>query len=132
MLGIANTLISTAAGAAAGAAAGPVGAIAGGVTAAASGIAGLHNSQHVSQGGSIGGNAAAVACKTPFITIRYPKNNTPAGYNEFDGVGTDTIGTLGSFSGFVKCQEVHLQAGGGISKAELDAIEAILKEGVLL
>ena len=86
----------------------------------------------VSQGGSIGGNASAVACKTPFITIRYPKDNTPQGFNEFDGVGIDTIGTLGSFQGFVICREVHLQAGGGASKAELEQIEAILKEGVIL
>lgn len=133
MLGVANMLTSTAIGTVGGfMAGGPLGGVVGGGVAAAAGIANMQGSQHVSQGGSIGGNAAAVACKTPFITIRYPKNNTPTGFNEFDGIGIDTVGTLGSFSGFVKCQEVHLLAGGGASKAELEAIEAILKEGVLL
>jgi len=133
LLATAGMLTSTIAGTAAGfMAGGPIGGVIGGGIAGATGIANMHNSQHVNQGGSITGNAAAVACKTPFLTIRYPKNASPVGFEEFNGIGTDTVATIGSFSGFIKCQEVHLEGGGGISKAEMEQIEAILKEGVLV
>lgn len=132
-LGVLSMLGKTASGAVSGMVASggnPLAALGAGALGAAGGLAGLHNSQHVTQGGSITGNSGALGPKKPFITIRYPKNNTPAGFKQFDGNGTDTVGKIGSFTGFIKCREVRLNGIPGATSDSIENIRNLLLEGV--
>lgn len=70
--------------------------------------------------------------KKAYLTIRYNKNSTPEAYKEFEGVGTDTVSTIGSFNGYVKFRDVKLTGIIGASNEVLEDIESALKEGVYI
>lgn len=107
------------------------GAIIGGIGGAAGKVGSLAQSQHVSQGGSLSGNAAFQGPKKAYLTIRYNKNASPAGYERYEGIGTDTISSIGSFKGFVKFRDVYLSVPAPDSSV-LEDIESKLKEGVYI
>jgi len=126
---ISNTVSGAIGGAVTG---GVLGALGGAIGSAIGSVGSLAQSSHVQQGGSLSGNGAMQGPKTGYLTIRYNKNSTPEAYKEFEGVGTDTVSTIGSFNGYVKFRDVKLTGIIGASNEVLEDIESALKEGVYI
>lgn len=126
---ISNTVSGAIGGAVTG---GAIGALGGAIGSAIGSVGSLAQSSHVQQGGSLSGNGAMQGPKKAYLTIRYNKNSTPLEYKEFEGVGTDTVSTIGSFNGFVKFRDVKLTGIIGASNEVLEDIESALKEGVYI
>ena len=107
----------------------------GGVAGAALGVAGaalggqIHTDTKIS--GSISGNAGAMGCKIPYLIIDRNTPKLPANYNKTQGFPASTSGTLGSFAGYTRVKDCHLD---NIiaTQTEKEKIMTILKNGVIV
>lgn len=118
-------LVGAGAGMAAGAATGNPAAIATSAIAAAS--------QHgdIAQSNAYNGSAAFLSCRTPFLMIERPVSSYAMNYQHEIGIPANIYSTVGSVSGFVKADNVHLDAI-PCTDAERQMIQTALREGVIV
>lgn len=83
------------------------------------------------QQGGLGCTAGALGPRKPFVIIRRRNNYMPSGYAEYQGYPSNEKVVLRNVGGFTRVRDVHVSGIPAMS-AELDMIEAILKEGVIL
>lgn len=112
---------------------GPAGIAAGSATIAEAGlsVATASNRPEVQKAGSISSAIGALGVQKPYIILRRPVQNIPAGYNDLAGYRSNMVATLGSMSGFTKVSAVIDSITNGTAE-DKDEIERLLKEGVVL
>ena len=118
-------LVGAGAGIAVGAASGNPAAIATSAIAAAS--------QHgdIAQSNAYNGSAAFLSCRTPFLMIERPVSSYAMNYQHEIGIPANIYSTIGSVSGFVKADNVHLDAI-PCTDAEREMIHRALQEGIIV
>ena len=72
------------------------------------------------------------APQKPFLVFSIPRELVADGYKDIVGYPTAYGGTLGTYSGFVKCTDFHFNAPNDCTEQEIIEIETILKQGVIL
>lgn len=87
-------------------------------------------SASIHQSGSISACVGAMGIKKPYLIITRPVSYEAANYNTFYGLPNNNTVSLGSVTGFTRVKDIHLD-GIPATEAELNEIEALLKEGVI-
>ena len=84
--------------------------------------------------GTIAGTAGAMDIKYPYLSITRRKRAIvdTENFGSHYGYPSGSIGLLGDYEGYTKCQSVHLENMGYATKAEIEYIERKLLEGVHL
>lgn len=72
------------------------------------------------------------APQKPFLVFSIPRELVADGYKDIVGFPTAYGGTLGTYSGFVKCDDFHFNAPNDCTEREITEIETILKQGVIV
>lgn len=118
-------LVGAGAGMAAGAATGNPAAIATSALAAAT--------QHgdIAQSNAYNGSAAFLGCRYPFLMIERPVSSYAMNYQHEIGIPANIYSTIGSVTGFVQAENIHLDTI-PCTEAEKMMIQAALKEGVIV
>lgn len=118
-------LVGAGSGMAAGAASGNPAAVATSAIAAAA--------QHgdIAQSNAYNGSAAFLGCRYPFLMIERPVSSYAMNYQHEIGIPANIYSTIGSVSGFVKADNVHLDAI-PCTDAEREMIQTALREGVIV
>lgn len=75
-----------------------------------------------------GGYLGASYC---YVIITRPKQSLAVDYNKFQGYPSNITSLLSELSGFTAVEQIHLE-NVPATEAELDEIEALLKEGVII
>lgn len=91
----------------------------------------LENATDYTSSGCLRSNIGFSSILYPYIIIKKPKPNVPENYTSVIGGVCNESGLLGTFNGFTKVKEVHVD----IEKAtneEKNMIDNLLKEGVIL
>lgn len=96
---------------------------------AASSAMNLHT--NVQRSGSLSGNAGALGCKKPYLIISRPQTALADHFENLNGKPSNEYRALGSHSGFVRVQSVHVE-GIPATTAEMEEIETLLKGGVIV
>ena len=109
------------------------GGLSGAVTSGFGSLAGDMTSvkSSVYHSGTFTGNFGAMACKTPYLIVKRPKQVVVPNYNEFYGYPAHKYVRLGSCTGYVRCREVHVNSARATNE-EKQRIEELLKSGVFL
>lgn len=85
----------------------------------------------VEHSGALSGNAGAMGCKKPYIIISRPQTATATNFPLFNGYPANSSVVLNQCTGFIKCDEVHVENIPATSD-ELSKIETLLKSGILI
>lgn len=85
----------------------------------------------VEHSGSFSGNAGAMGIKKPYLIITRPQTALASTFPSFNGYPANESVTLNSCTGFIKCDEVHLENIPATSD-ELNEIESLLKTGIII
>lgn len=96
---------------------------------AASSAMNLHT--NVQRSGSLSGNAGALGGKKPYLIISRPQTALADHFENLNGKPSNEYRALGSHSGFVRVQSVHVE-GIPATTAEMEEIETLLKGGVIV
>lgn len=96
----------------------------------AASIGSMHT--HVQKSGGFSANAGAMGIKTPYFIISRPQSAMSKMWQKYGGMGANTYCTLGACSGFTRVKFIHLDDINGATRADLDAIELAVKEGVIV
>lgn len=91
----------------------------------------LENATDYTSSGCLRSNIGFSSILYPYIVIKKPIPNVPKNYSEVIGGVCNESGLLGTFNGFTKVSDVHVD----IEKAtneEKNMIESLLKNGVIL
>ena len=72
------------------------------------------------------------APQKPFLVFSIPRELVADGYKDIVGYPTAYGGTLGTYSGFVKCTDFHFNAPNDCTAKEIAEIETLLKQGVIV
>ena len=86
---------------------------------------------NVGRSGSLSGNAGAMGIKKPYLVIQRPQINTPAEFEKFTGIPSNSLVTIGECTGYIKCKEVHV-INTPATESEVQELVSLLKEGVIL
>lgn len=86
--------------------------------------------QSIEKSGSISGNHGALSYKHPFFIINRCVD-ADTDYNDIYGYTTNTRGSLGSFSGYVRVNDCHVDKI-GCTQEEQQMIYDLLKDGVIV
>lgn len=86
---------------------------------------------NVQNSGSFTGNAGAMGGKKPYLIIERPQTKMAGNQQAFIGQPTNEYKRLGSYSGFVKCQDAHI-TNVNATDDELSEIQSYLLNGVLV
>lgn len=98
---------------------------------AAAGISGMH--ANIQRSNSFTANAGAMGIKKPYFIISRPQTAMARDYEHYTGIGSNSLVTLASLSGYVKVNEIYLiNSNTGMTDAEQQKIKDILKKGVVV
>ncbi len=90
-----------------------------------------HAKTNVQHSGGFSGNAGAMGAKKPYLIIERPQSAVAEGYGPYQGIGANQIKTVGEMTGFFKMSDVRTDNIEGASADEIDAIRALLSQGVI-
>lgn len=96
---------------------------------AVSGVMNTHT--RVNHSGGFSGNAGAMGIKKPYLIITRPQTCLADDFPDFNGYPANKTTTLSSCTGFIKCDECHIN-NIPATDTELSEIESLLKTGILL
>ena len=96
----------------------------------AAAIGSMHT--NVQKSGGFSANAGAMGIKKPYFIISRPQSAMSNMWQHFSGMGANTYCKLASCKGFTRVKFIHLDNVQGACKEDLDAIEAALKQGVIV
>lgn len=99
--------------------------------AAINGIAAAKKPGDIATTGAIGREIGSMAVAYPYLIIERPKCAIPETYGKTFGYPSNISETLGRLKGYTEIDEIHLE-GVGLTKSELDELEAILKSGFVI
>ena len=85
----------------------------------------------VEHSGGFSGNAGAMGIKKPYLIISRPQTALANTFPAFDGYPANESVILNNCTGFIRCNEVHLENVPATSD-ELNEIESLLKSGIII
>lgn len=105
----------------------------GGVAPLALGAMGAAMNAHTSvqNSGSFSGNSGAMGGKRPYLIIERPQTKLADSFESFDGVPTNYTVSVGSCSGFIRFESVHV-TDVDATDSELNEIQSLLMSGVIV
>lgn len=86
---------------------------------------------HVEKASVAAGSPGQLACMTPFILRRIPRQSLPANYKELNGYPSNIGGRLSDFTGYTEIQQIQL-SGVDLTEPEIAEILDTLKGGVII
>lgn len=100
----------------------------------------IREHSHINQGGSMTSNTGILGIKYPYLILTRPKQSLPKNYSKYNGYPSNITSKLDGLSGFTKVMDIHLDnitasATDGVvypTKAELDELESLLKQGIII
>lgn len=100
----------------------------------------IREHSHINQGGNMTSNTGVLGIKYPYLILTRPKQSLPKNYSKYNGYPSNITSKLDGLSGFTKVMDIHLDnitasATDGVvypTKAELDELESLLKQGVII
>ena len=98
---------------------------------ATSAIAAAQTHGDIAQSNSYNGSAAFLGCRYPFLLIERPVASYAKNYQHELGIPSNVYARLGSLSGYVRMDNVHLD-GIPCTVEERDKIASLLKSGVVV
>lgn len=87
---------------------------------------------NVQKSGGFTANAGAMGIKKPYFIVSRPQSAMSRMWQKYSGMGANTYVKLASCAGYTRVKYIHLDDIVGACREDLDAIEAILKEGVIV
>lgn len=87
---------------------------------------------HYEGSGNLSANTGILGQFIPYVIVELPKQSLPRNFSHLKGYTSNITATLGSLSGFTVVESVHVDNIPGATDTEKQAIESLLKEGVIL
>lgn len=87
---------------------------------------------NIQKSGGFSANAGAMGIKKPYFIVSRPQSAMSNLWQKYGGMGANTYVKLASCAGFTRVKYVHLDNIAGACREDLDAIENILKAGVII
>lgn len=132
---IANVAVGTVSGLVSGAMRGGVPGAVGGAVGSLLGGAGslaMNHNIDIQKSGSVSGNFGAMGYKKPYLIIGRPQPYNAVDREQLEGLPANITVNLGRMSGYTRVKYVHVDNIPGATDTEKQAIESLLKEGVIL
>lgn len=132
---IANVAVGTVSGLVRGAMSGGVPGAVGGAVGSLLGGAGslaMNHNIDIQKSGSVSGNFGAMGYKKPYLIIGRPQPYNAVDREQLEGLPANITVNLGRVSGYTRVKYVHVDNIPGATDTEKQAIETLLKEGVIL
>lgn len=85
----------------------------------------------IAQSNAYNGSAAFMSCRYPFLMIERPVSSYAQNYQHEVGIPANIYGTIGSVTGYIRADHVHLD-GVPCTDAEKAMIQNALREGVIV